>query len=379
MRVCPECQWENPGAFDECGRCHHEFTPAKKMQKSEPKSPKKVQEIPDNSRVEIPAINETSSAVPTEKSHNLRKAILIGTVISGIYFFNPISDFLTVLADSSGSSVSIQDIANHSGLNIKGKAIFYRTSPELVNANTINEKCPNADETVIEYGCYLPHENKMYILEVADSNYNDIEYTVAAHETLHAIWMKLAAVERQNVTKLIKQFYDDTSNTSAIQMHSTLIPYGNEQAIIDNELHSFIGSEVSYTNISQALETYYDKYFVQRSEPVASNVTFNSKIDAKIVSINAEFAALEKSSADIDTYKSKWLDSIQYYMNQSRYYGDTYTYNKNVDAYNNNLINYNNQIKQYNIKRDAYNAEVSSFNTMLKAFYPTRTQLNTKG
>jgi len=349
------------------------------MQKSEPKSPKKVQEIPDNSRVEIPAINETSSAVPTEKSHNLRKAILIGTVISGIYFFNPISDFLTVLADSSGSSVSIQDIANHSGLNIKGKAIFYRTSPELVNANTINEKCPNADETVIEYGCYLPHENKMYILEVADSNYNDIEYTVAAHETLHAIWMKLAAVERQNVTKLIKQFYDDTSNTSAIQMHSTLIPYGNEQAIIDNELHSFIGSEVSYTNISQALETYYDKYFVQRSEPVASNVTFNSKIDAKIVSINAEFAALEKSSADIDTYKSKWLDSIQYYMNQSRYYGDTYTYNKNVDAYNNNLINYNNQIKQYNIKRDAYNAEVSSFNTMLKAFYPTRTQLNTKG
>ena len=103
------------------------------------------------------------------------------------------------------------------------------------------------------------------------------------------------------------------------------------------------------------------------------------KFDAKIVSINAEFAALEKSSADIDTYKSKWLDSIQYYMNQSRYYGDTYTYNKNVDAYNNNLINYNNQIKQYNIKRDAYNAEVSSFNTMLKAFYPTRTQLNTKG
>ena len=90
------------------------------------------------------------------------------------------------------------------------------------------------------------------------------------------------------------------------------------------------------------------------------------------------YSYLDSLKASIDDYKSQHLDNIESAMNRDDYYGNTYSYNKNVEAYNHNLVYYNQQIDSYNSQRLTYNAEVDKFNAVLKAFYPSKTLLNTK-
>ncbi len=313
-----------------------------------------------------------------KEPHYIRNAVIICVVIVGFILYKPITDRVALYNYNSNASEPIKDIANRSGFNNTGRLLFYKSHPELVNADTITTKCPVEDQTTIEYGCYIPSENKMYILEVVDSNYKDVEYTTAAHETLHAAYVKLNETDRQTVIILINEFYNDKTNAAAVQLQETVKLYGSDKYVIDNELHSFIGSETAERSLSQSLVNYYNKYFSDRSVSVNANVSFNSRIDNKISSLRAEYSRLDRLSADIDNYRVQWLDTIQSYMRRNLYYGDISTYNKNVVAYNSNFKIYNKKIENYNANRDAYNNEVNKFNVIYRAFYPTKAQLKTK-
>ena len=314
----------------------------------------------------------------TKESQRRRYIGIIVVLIAGFMLYKPVSDRVILQIDSSSASAPIKDIADNSGFNTTGKLTFYKSHPELVDADTINEKCPNNDQTTVEYGCYLPSENKIYILEVTDFTYKDVEYTTAAHETLHAAYAKLDGLERGRVINLIKQFYGDTTNTDAVLLHEIVKPYGGDESVVDNELHSFIGSETPETSLSQPLSDYYKKYFSNRSESVNANVLFNNKIQDKITALNTEYNRLGSMAVDMSTYKIQHLDNIQAAMNRANYYGDAYSYNKNVDAYNSNLVYYNGQVDLYNSQRLTYNTDVDTFNAILQAFYPSKTPLSTK-
>ncbi len=315
---------------------------------------------------------------PQNKPHKFKKILIIGLMFGGIFLYSPASEYITFIDSRNSASSDINDIADNSGFNYKGMVLFYKAQPELVNADTINTMCPNSDETIVEYGCYLPNENKIYILEVTDSNYKEIEYTSAAHETLHEAWYALNDSEIADLSKKINDFYNDANNTAALKLHETIQPYGEDQDVIINELHSFIGSEVSSSDISQSLDDYYSKYFNNRNATVDANINFQTKIDTESAELSAEYDRLNTSFNEISDFKAEWLDKIESYMNTNLYYGDITTYNKNVAAYNNNLKIYNTKVDTYNADRETYNAKVASFNSVIKAFYPTKTLMNTQ-
>lgn len=306
-----------------------------------------------------------------DKSLNIKKILTMSLIVGFIYLYNPTIEFIGLAISRATSSEGISDIANHSGFNYRGMVLFFKSSPELVNADQMNSKCPNSDENTIEFGCYLPNDNKIYILQVADSNYKDIEYTTAAHETLHAAWYNLSSDETTDISNKLNEFYSEPGNTSAVKLHETLKPYGGDVSVVINELHSFIGSELGSTAIGQPLNEYYARYFDNRDEAVNSKVAFQNKIDAKIASINLESDNLNSEGVAIDNYKVEWLDKIESYLPSNAYYGDTVRYNQNVNAYNSNLVIYNKKIDDHNARVAAYNKDRTGFKTFVTTFYPT--------
>lgn len=313
-----------------------------------------------------------------DKNRHTKRYVIIAIIIACVYLYGPVTDFGVYVIGSQSSSENIKEIANKSGLNYRGKVLFFRSKPELVDADGLNTVCPNKDENTIEYGCYKPAENKMYILRVTDPAYKDIEYSTAAHETLHIAWFKLDLDSANSVTSSLRQFYDNVNIPSAVKLHETMAAYGDDKDVINSELHSFVGSEIASTDIPVSLLTYYGDYFSDRNSSVNSSILFNKKIDQQIASLQLELDALDAQYSTIDAYKGKWLDSFDPIMRRQLYYGDTYNYNINVDKYNKNLANYNSMVDRYNTAKDAYNSRVQSFNLLLKSFYPTKAPINTR-
>jgi len=284
-----------------------------------------------------------------------------------ILFGQPLSDASIVVFSSASSDV--KQIGHDSGLNLHGQAIFLNNHPELVNADTLASACPHESE-VIEYGCYLPSSQKIYILQVDDPNLKPIELTAVAHETLHAIWNDMAPNDKQSISQELTSLYN--SKSSSI-LTSDAEPYqGEAQETFVDELHSLAGSEVGVAYMSNTLSAHYLKYFSAQNETVQAVATFNQNVDSQIAALNTQRAQLDSDNLDIDNYKAAHLDSIKSAMQLDLYYGDIYTYNKNVDAYNNNLGIYKDMIAKYNTNVDTYNASRQTFIDAYSALYPNK-------
>ena len=311
-------------------------------------------------------------------SSSIFKYSILAFIIVAIYSYTLIADYVTVIGYENSAAAEIKDIANNSGFNVHGKAMFYQADPELVSADTINQKCPQEDQTVAEFGCYIGKEKKMYILEVPDSNYKEIEYTTAAHEVLHIAWSKLSSTEREKTSIALKKIYEDQTNTSYKILHDALAPYGDDPIIIINELHSFMGSEFSDTIIGSDLTNYYKKYFDNRELPVLANNKFNTDIDSKINLLNNDSTSLDVENSEIDNFKINYIDALENALKRNQYYGDLYSYNKNYAIYTKNYDIYKTKINNYNTHLNNFKAEVTKFNLILKAFYPTKAQIQSK-
>lgn len=325
------------------------------------------------------AQNDKHGSNYVTKSKNKLSSLIKTSVVILIVLFTfssipPVSDAISLSAGELTSSENIKDVANNSGFSNKGKVYFYKSNPELVNADKLHTVCPTAEEDSIEYGCYIPQDNKLYILDIPDEAYKSIIYVSAAHETLHAVWSNTESAERDKISSKIKEFYNASDNIESNKLRETIKLYGSldNDSLID-ELHSFVGSTVPSPSINTDLEFYYSTYFDNRNTAVQANVTFNSNLDKKIAELKESKNRLETEYSQLGAFKIKYLDGLETAINRSAYYGDTYSYNRNVDAYNNNRNNYNNRVDLYNRQRDEHNAKINAFNEIIKIFYPSKT------
>ncbi len=312
------------------------------------------------------------------KNYTLRNAVVIILLLLSVYVYPTVSDGATVVWNNIYASDSIKEIANNSGFNLHGKALFYQTNPELVTADQLHHSCPSANESAIEFGCYIPKGNKIYILAVGDPDLKGIQYTTAAHETLHSIFVKLNKADRQNIVDLLRAIYNDTTSTSSKLLHEKLKLYENESSVIDNELHSFFGSEVRSSGNTVAIEEYYRKYFDDRVISIIASEHFESSIKAKTNALELRRISLNSTSIDLNNYKHQYLDSIEAAMQANSYYGDINTYNINVGIYNKNLVIYKDKVSKLNADIDKFNSDVEEFNKVLKTFYPTKAPIQPK-
>jgi hypothetical protein len=147
------------------------------------------------------------------------------------------------------SSLATQ-VAKDAGLSPYGQRLFYRTNPTFASIDVVNAKCD-----IERLGC-LDGKGNVFILDAPDQH--DQTVVTAAHEMLHLAYRRLPQATKDEIGPLL----DDAikSNTVAISGElSSLTTLGDRR----DEAHSLLGTE--YTLMPPELETYYAKYFSDRT------------------------------------------------------------------------------------------------------------------
>lgn len=325
----------------------------------------KIESIP---AIEIEPIPRHEKKASSERSSNGKKFkvyMKLGLLLIAIMVFlkfDAISDYYTVQTyDGSREMVTL---ANEAGLNLKGKALFLSKSPDMVTANQLYKHCPRKNGTL---GCYVPGDNKIYILKISGRPYSLNVPSTIAHEMLHVAWMEMSSSQRQSVSANIEKQLDNKTDSGTKSIKKILATYDKDKDIQINEAHSFIGSEVAEDRLSNTLNEHYSKYFSDRKKSVRANAEYNKGIEGIEKSLKKRTAVLRTQLKDIDKYESKWLTPFDRAFEQNMYYGDYRTYNKNVKAYNSNLETYKNLVSDYEAERISLNSDINDYNSAMKA------------
>lgn len=168
-------------------------------------------------------------------------AVLVSAITLVVIFWTNIFVFYSNLT----ADKDVKRVAAGAGLSLKGEYIYYKSNPQLVSANQLDKVCPREKSENIEYGCFDTSTNSIYILKIPDGRFNSIEYTTAAHEMLHAAWQSLDDQERSNLGGKLMKLYNAKSSAGK-KLRTSLKRYGNiDKNLLHNELHSFVGSEIS--------------------------------------------------------------------------------------------------------------------------------------
>jgi hypothetical protein len=260
------------------------------------------------------------------------------------------------------SSPEITKIAEQAGFNQYGKFIFYSNSPEVVGPDRLNEVCPNNSEKSVEFGCFDGNNKKIYILKSPDPEFDTIMYVTAAHEMLHAAWLRLSNTKREEVAGQLNLAL--SKNAGNGKLNTQISQYPKDKEIINSELHSFAGSE--FTGI---YDEYYKDYFNRIYLPYSNKVAYDSKVEAKIGAIDRKAAQLDALAAEINNFKNNYV-----YPFERSYYLDSYNYN----AYKKNIDIVNQKINYYNQLLNEHNVEIEKAQKFFDSFLPTQKR-TTKG
>lgn len=213
-------------------------------------------------------------------------------------------------------SSEIVSIAERSGLNNNGKFVFYTAHPSIEDASSFNQKCGRRENSTAILGCYNGQD--IYIYNVTDTRLNGIREVTAAHEMLHAAYARLSENEKGRINQLLTREYeklkDDKNFAERMAFYDRTEP--GER---DNELHSIIGTEVS--SINGELETYYKKYFGDRSKVVALHGNYA-----------AVFSELQKRGEKISSQLTELGHAIE--QQSSQYNADVAQLNRDITSFN---------------------------------------------
>jgi hypothetical protein len=168
-------------------------------------------------------------------------------------------------------SAQIASFVTDTGMNDKGKFLFYASQPMLSEKEEFNQHCVKQERTSAILGCY--NGANIYIYNVDDERLDGIRATTAAHEMLHAAYARLSGSERERVDGLLEAEYEKLKNDKELaeRMDFYARTQPGDRA---NELHSIIGTEVR--SIGDELEEHYSRYFSSRSKVVEQHERYHS-------------------------------------------------------------------------------------------------------
>lgn len=244
--------------------------------------------------------------------------ILLGMILTSMVYRQQITD--AVMYYQYQPTPAVEEITADSNLTNEAKFIFYASHPAVEASNDFNKHCERKEADSPILGCYSA--GRTYIFDVTDERLDGIEVVTASHELLHAVYERLSIPEKERVTELLQAEYKKVGDGDLKKRMAYYERTEPGESI--NELHSIIGTE--YASISPALESYYKKYFNDRSTLVS--------LHAKV---NAVFEDLSEEADDL-------IDRIELLAGSI-----------------------NNDTKQYNIDVQSLNADVAAFNTRARS------------
>jgi hypothetical protein len=246
----------------------------------------------------------------------------VGTVVAASVLADS-PDLGTAVADRQAAEeftpdATIEGFAERTAMSTRGRALYYASHPSVEPTSGFNELCGYGASDEIVLGCYTGTD--IFISDVDNPDLDGIRDVTAAHEMLHAAWVRLDDDERSELGEQLEAAYEGLPEGGEIAERLELYRTGGLGERV-NELHSILGTEVA--DLPPALEAHYAQFFTDRSVVVGLNERYEAvftdlenritdlvaRIDAlytdltaRVDANNAEYDAL---NAEIDAFNSR--------------------------------------------------------------------------
>lgn len=235
-------------------------------------------------------------------------------------------------------------LADDTTMTDHAKHLLYINHPSLENKENFNAHCSDKSQETAVLGCYHGDRQGIYIYAVTDERLQGVRQVTTAHEMLHQAYDRLSHDEKAEIDALLLKFFEHDLKNDDIR--SKLESYKKQgDVVLVNEMHSIFGSEVR--SLPAELETYYKKYFTDRSKVVNYSEAYQGEFKRRqdlVKSYDAQLASLKKQinankatlEADMNFLTNKEKEISQDIANQ-----DQAAYDQDVKAYNNMVETYN--------------------------------------
>lgn len=244
---------------------------------------------------------------------------------------------------------AIQALASGADLSERGKDLFFVNLPELRNKDTFSNVCNGlGDEQSNVLGCF--NGTRIYIYDVPDKRLEGVEEVTAAHEMLHAAYMRLSGAERERVDGLIQKqldAYTEPYVRELISVYNRLEP-----GELLNEMHSILATE--QRKLSPDLEQYFAQYFNDRGTVVGLSDEYREVFD----SLKREQETL---AAEIDQLAGQ-INSATVELNRR-----VNDYNAAVEAFNNRARSGDMTAEEFDQERAQLEAERTAIGRAIEA------------
>lgn len=250
---------------------------------------------------------------------------------------------------------SIETLATETTMNEPTRRLFYVQHPELNDRTAFNRTCGRISEVTIVLGCYASGHG-IFIFDVDDDpRLAGVEQVTAAHELLHAAYERLDDAERSRIDLLTRSAFE---NLTDARVRQNIASYRKQDpAIVPNELHSILGTEVR--QLPPELEEYYKRYFTNRAQIVA----YSERYEGELTKRRTAAATLEVQIADLKNeigQLEQALQSERSALEEQRPLVNTQeevaSFNNRVDTYNANIGDLNRLIAEHNALVEEYQA-----------------------
>ena len=299
----------------------------------------------------------------------------------GIFLFRQtIIDTIAVYTYQPTSETAA--LASRAHMSGRGEFLYLASRPQLLEREPFNAACQSvATEKTAVLGCYAM--GRIYVFNIEDKKLDGVREVTAAHEMLHAAYVRLPGAERRHIDALLEaqlaNLGDDAERIEGLMTEYAKTEPGEKY----NELHSILGTEL--VALSPELEKHYAQYFTERTRLVATAQAYQSvfdelksqqdtlvsemttladTIDARSETYRANVAALER---DVESFNARATSGT---MTRTDYDRERAALLSRKAAVTSDYDRIQEIISQYNQKRQelmAINAESETLNRSLNS------------
>lgn len=242
------------------------------------------------------------SSTKTNKTGAIVSFILSGLfIVTAWWVFTNrqyLLDQMTVWSYEPTSSIAT--ITERVAFTDKGEFAFYATRPEVSDQSNFNSQCPRQEPGSPILGCYTG-EDRIYIYDITNEKLDGMEEVTAAHEMLHAVWVRTSESEKK---KLETQIRDAYAGINDPELKERMDYYQRtEPGEFVNELHSILGTEE--VGLSADLQAYYSQFF-DRDKVLALHQNYDSHYKALYARANELYPLMQALSASIETRSTSY-------------------------------------------------------------------------
>ena len=206
------------------------------------------------------------------------------------------------------------EIRERLNLTERARLTFAASRPVLEERTEFNNHCNSHNEEISVLGCY--YSGHIYLYNVQAEELAGVKESTAAHELLHAVWERMSAADKSEISKALLEVYYDEKYHDFLK--EDLEVYENDETI--DELHSRVGTEIAelpkvledhYATVfkdQDEIVDYYDNYiepFKELSDEIDNLAEQMDVLDTEITAkTNNYYARANALSAQIDNFNS---------------------------------------------------------------------------